>query len=145
MKAPTRQRFQPVVLLAVVMAAPSPSFANFLARLVAHSNQEGAVEDLALHSNQDLRALYTLRDDDSQWFDFAGAAVGAQQTTLELPLSELRGALPDLWSHGNSPRSPQGGSPGGHIAGLPIPMPATLALLGLAAVRLGRRRRRSSR
>ena len=143
MKAPTRRRIQPVVLLAVVMTAPSPSFADNLARMVAHSNQEGSVADLALHSNQDMPALLTLRDDHSQWIDLAGAVIGAQQVTLELPSSELRGALPDLWAHGNSPRAPHDGGLGDRPAGLPIPAPATLALLGLAAVRLGRQRRRS--
>ncbi len=145
MKAPTRRRIQPVVLLAVVMTATSPSFADSLARMVAHSNQEGSVADLSLHSNQDMPVLFTLLDDHRPWFDFAGAVIGAQQAALELPASPLSGALPDLWAHGNSPRAPRGGGLGDRIAGVPIPVPGTLALLGLAAVRLGRRRRRSYR
>ena len=142
MQVPIRRRIQPMVLLAVVLTAPSPSFANGLARMVAHSNQEGSVADLSLHSNQDMRALFALRDDDSPWFGLAGAVIGAPQVTLQLPASPSRGELPDLWAHGNSPRRPQGGGLGDYPAGLPIPAPATLALLALAAVRSGRQRKR---
>ncbi len=137
MKSPIRRRIQPMVLLAVVVTTPSPSFAdNRLAQMVTHSNQEGSVGDFALHSNQDRPALLTLRDDQPGWYEFTSAVIGAQQATLELPASLSRGDPLDLWAHGNSPQAPRAGGLGGHLAGAPIPAPATLALLGLPAVRL---------
>ena len=146
MKSPIRRRIQPMVLLAVVVTAPSPSFAdNLRARMVAHSNQEGSVANFARHSNQDMPALLTLRDDQPRWHEFTSAVIGAQQATLELPASTSRGDPPDLSAHGNSPRAPHAGGLGGHLAGAPIPVPATLALLGLAAVGLSGRRRRHTK
>ncbi len=143
MKSPIRRRIQPMVLLAVVVTAPSPSFADN--RMVAHSNQESSVANFAWHSNQDMPALLTLRDDQPRWYEFTSAVIGAQQATLELPASTSRGDPPDLSAHGNSPRAPHAGGLGGDLAGAPIPVPATLALLGLAAVGLSGRRRRHTK